>query len=228
MRYSPFASLFLSSIFLSFIIPGSAQQMGSESSAEYTDDTRFRAAVLDVTNTYRKQHNATAVEWNSTLADYAASWGEDCEFKHSGGPYGENLAAGYANVTDSIVGWGEEREQYNFDGGEFSSSTGHFTQLVWKNTTQVGCSRTECNAGQQGGDGDAPGWYLVCEYSPAGNVIGAFVDNVQEAVSESEQPEGPNASGVPSPESAAPSTFRAITRAQWNVMIAICLVTWWI
>ncbi|CBX90134.1 hypothetical protein LEMA_P062600.1 [Plenodomus lingam JN3] len=221
MRSTSFAPLLLSSLF--FSIPLWAQQNGAESSIEYTDDTRFRDVVLDVTNTYRKQHNATALGWNSTLADYAADWSEDCEFKHSGGPYGENLASGYSNVTESIVGWGEEREEYNFNGGQFSSSTGHFTQLVWKNTTQVGCSRTQCNAGQQGGEGDAPGWYLVCEYSPAGNVIGAFGDNVQEAVREDQQPEGPNASGVPSAESVAAGLIKVSWRAQWIVMIASCL-----
>ncbi|KAF2845084.1 PR-1-like protein [Plenodomus tracheiphilus IPT5] len=204
MPSSVLTSLFLSS--LVFSIPVFAQQSGSESSTQYTDDTQFRDAVLNVTNTYRKQHNATALEWNSTLADFAADWSEDCEFKHSGGPYGENLASGYANVTDSIVGWGEERERYDFRGGDFSSSAGHFTQLVWKNTTQVGCSRTQCNAGQQGGDGDAPGWYLVCEYSPAGNVIGAFVENVQEE----------NAS----------SMLKGNTGVLWIAVFASCLGSW--
>jgi hypothetical protein len=42
----------------------------------------------------------------------------------------------------------------------YRSATGHFTQLVWRNTTTVGCARTECNGGQKGGNGDAPGWYV--------------------------------------------------------------------
>jgi hypothetical protein len=72
--------------------------------------------------------------------------------------------------------------------------TGHFTQLVWKDTTSVGCGRTECNGRDDGG---APGWYLVCEYWPHGNVIGAFEENVQEQVPEDEQPEGPSDPQVP-------------------------------
>lgn len=78
--------------------------------------------------------------------------------------------------------------------GDFSKETGHFTQLVWKNTTSVGCGRTECN-----GDGGnkAPGWYVVCEYYPPGNVVGAFTSMVQGQVPENEQPEGPSDPQVP-------------------------------
>ena len=36
-----------------------------------------------------------------------------------------------------------------------------------------------CNGGSPGGEGDAPGWFLVCEYWPGGNVVGAFRENVQ-------------------------------------------------
>ena len=40
--------------------------------------------------------------------------------------------------------------------------TGHYTQMVWKGTTEVGCataSGTELT-------------YLVCRYSPPGNIVG--------------------------------------------------------
>lgn len=111
-----------------------------------------------------------------------------------GGPTGENLASGYPNASASIIAWGAERDSYNFKKGDFDTKTGHFTQLVWKNTTSVGCGRTECNG--KGGD-DAPGWYVVCEYWPHGNVIGQFQDNVQEEVPEDEQPEGPSDPQVP-------------------------------
>ena len=39
--------------------------------------------------------------------------------------------------------------------------------MVWGNTTAVGCGRTECT----GGKGKVDGWYVVCEYFPAGNVL---------------------------------------------------------
>ncbi|OBT77832.1 hypothetical protein VF21_03233 [Pseudogymnoascus sp. 05NY08] len=146
-------------------------------SAEYTSPRAFQRAILDTHNFYRKEHNASALAWNRTSAAYAADWAEACEFEHSHGPTGENLAAGYPNATSSIDAWGTERTSYDFKKSEFSHETGHFTQVVWKDTTTVGCGRRECD-----GKGGSPGWYVVCEYYPPGNVIGAFEENVQEQV----------------------------------------------
>ncbi|KZL82981.1 scp-like extracellular protein [Colletotrichum incanum] len=143
---------------------------------EWTSEDTFTSAILNSTNFYRNEHNASDVAWNDTLADFATDYlndmsGDSCDFEHSGGPYGENLAKGYPNTTLSIEAWGDERDDYDFDKGEFDEDTGHFTQLVWKNTTDVGCGRKLCNDGQ---------WYLVCEYWPRGNVVGQFVEQVQE------------------------------------------------
>lgn len=98
--------------------PQSSQD--SSISAEYTSDSDFQQTILDVTNLYRRQHNASQLSWNNTLAEYAKDWSEDCKFKHSGGPSGENLASGYPNVTASVEVWGNERDDYDFKKGEFS------------------------------------------------------------------------------------------------------------
>ncbi|KAJ3860063.1 CAP domain-containing protein, partial [Lentinula novae-zelandiae] len=50
----------------------------------------------------------------------------------------------------------------------FSSSTGHFTQVVWKSTTSVACAIATCNF-----LGNGTG-YLVCRYDPPGNYLGQF------------------------------------------------------
>lgn len=53
--------------------------------------------------------------------------------------------------------------------------------MVWSNTTTVGCGRKACN-----GDDSTPGYYVVCEYYPPGNVEGDnnqyFIDNVKKQV----------------------------------------------
>lgn len=152
---------------------------------QFTDATLFKSAILNSTNAFRSQHNAPAVEWSNTLAAFATAYlgsmgtespesGSECDFAHSGGFYGENLALGCSEVTGCVNLWGNEREQYDYADPGFSEETGHFTQLVWKNTTAVGCGRRLCGT---------RGWYLVCEYWPRGNVIGQFGEQVGRQVS---------------------------------------------
>ncbi|KAK1143443.1 hypothetical protein N8T08_006771 [Aspergillus melleus] len=147
----------------------------------YTSADVFKDDVLSASNTYRRAHNATDLLWNETLTDYAHAWAQKCKWKHSHGPYGENLAFGYPNASAAIAAWGDEVRHYDFHKPTgFTEETGHFTQLVWKATRQVGCAAVDC--GYTGDDDDAKdasgryryaqGWYVVCEYLPPGNVMG--------------------------------------------------------
>ncbi|KAF2876845.1 CAP domain-containing protein, partial [Massariosphaeria phaeospora] len=176
------------------------QQQLEEAPAQYTDDAAFRKTVLDVSNTYRRQHNATRLRWNESLAEYAREWSAGCVFEHSDGPHGENLASGYPNASAAILAWGHERTTYDFRSGDFSRETGHFTQLVWKATTSMGCGRTQCDGRGGVSRGGAPGWYLVCSYHPRGNMLGAFVDNVQPRIPDDEQEQQQPDEGPDSPE----------------------------
>ncbi|KAI9754216.1 MAG: hypothetical protein M4579_004813 [Chaenotheca gracillima] len=146
-------------------------------SSSYTAPSEFEKTMLSVHNMYRDQHNASALSWNTSLADFGNHWAEGCVWKHSGGPSGEDLAAGYANATAAVEAWGNERAQYNFAKQGFSEQTGHFTQVVWKGTKTVGCGRVKCD-----GKNKTPGWYVVCEYYPAGNVGGEYDQNVQSQI----------------------------------------------
>ncbi|KAM0328620.1 hypothetical protein ACHAQA_005031 [Verticillium albo-atrum] len=147
---------------------------------EWKSDDTFTSAVLDTHNTYRSEHEVDDLVWNTTLSEYAEDYlnsdgddDEECpDFEHSDTPYGENLAIGHANSSAAVEAWGDEREIYDFDDQGFDKKTGHFTQLVWRNTTDVGCARKLC----RGGDWD--GWYLVCEYWPPGNVQEQYEDQV--------------------------------------------------
>lgn len=150
----------------------------SPPSPQYTDSLTFRTSLLNSTNLYRWQHNATYLSWNDSLASYATSYAEQCVWAHSHGPegYGENLARGYPDVQSAVDAWGNERALYTFTPGSvtgFTEATGHFTQLVWKSTQTVGCGAFACN-----GKNGIGGYMLVCEYWPPGNIegIGANVN----------------------------------------------------
>ncbi|MFG1790226.1 CAP family protein [Nocardia sp. NPDC049149] len=126
--------------------------------------------VLELHNTVRAKHHAPALTWNAEAASFAKKWADRCEFGHSPDrKYGENIAMGYRSWDEVMKGWVDDEEpKYDYDAGEFSPETGHFTQVVWKATTQVGVAVAQCP--------DGP--FYVAEYSPPGNVRGQFKQNV--------------------------------------------------
>ncbi|KAI8577656.1 hypothetical protein K450DRAFT_282434 [Umbelopsis ramanniana AG] len=140
-----------------------AATSGSTSSDEST--------ILSAHNAYRAKHSAPALKWNSTLASYAQKWSDGCVFQHSGGPYGENLAMGYGDWKSVVSAWYNEEKNYDYSKPGFSSSTGHFTQVVWVSTTQIGCGVKKCS-----NQGNAP--IYTCSYAPPGNYLGEFEKNV--------------------------------------------------
>jgi len=135
------------------------------------------AAWVAAHNRFRALHCAGELAWSAKLAQVAQRWANalrdrSCSFEHSGGAYGENLAAGTTGTLDPatvVKMWYDEVADYRFPDGGFSMKTGHFTQVVWRGTTQIGCGRSQC----KGLD------IFVCEYSPAGNWEGQYRDNVK-------------------------------------------------
>ena len=138
-------------------------------------DEGFSSKMLASHNDYRAVHDAPALQWDSGLAEYAQRHADQCNFQHTHGPYGENLAAGYRSPEASVGAWYAEEKNYSYAHPQFSSATGHFTQLVWKSSRKIGCAYAPCY-----GKNGTPGNYVVCEYSPAGNIVNAgyFEKNV--------------------------------------------------
>lgn len=139
--------------------------------------TAFAQQFIDAHNRYRAKHCAPPLTWSKKLADVAQSWAntlrdKGCVFGHSpGAKYGENLAAGTQGALDpesTVTMWYEEIKHYKFPNGGFSMQTGHFTQLVWRSTTQVGCGHVTC----KGND------IYVCNYDPPGNWEGQYRQEV--------------------------------------------------
>ncbi len=125
---------------------------------------------IDIHNQYRLKHQVNPVNWSTTVANSAQTYADTCPQNHSHSGYGENLAWGYSSITSVVTAWYSEATSYDFNTPGFSSTTGHFTQIVWKGTKEIGCAlQTGC-----------PGWPTtwVCQYSPPGNYYGQFAQNV--------------------------------------------------
>jgi len=155
--------------------PAPAPRAPADKSGPALDATAQQ--FVDAHNRVRERHCAAPLEWSQKLAQLAQKWANHlrdagCVFGHSGGDTGENLAAGTIGALDaagSVAMWADEEKLYRFPNGGFSMKTGHFTQLVWRGTTHVGCGHSQCN----GND------IYVCEYDPAGNVEGEYPENVK-------------------------------------------------
>ncbi|CAE6500792.1 unnamed protein product [Rhizoctonia solani] len=134
-------------------------------------------AYLKGHNDIRAQHGASALTWATDLAAAAAKWAENCVWEHSKGQvgnFGENLAAGTdLGAAAAVKMWTDEASEYNPANPQYS----HFTQVVWKATTEVGCAVRTCNNLYSGNSGAIN--FHVCEYRAPGNVIGQFAENVQ-------------------------------------------------
>jgi len=157
---------------LGVVLPGHSQ----ESRTVYKD-TSFVGAMLQQQNAYRIALQLPPMEWSRALAADALSWARHLAEIDKGehdqeiiGKEGENLWWGTANAFafgDMVAAWGNEKRL--FRPGAYpdckvnhAAVVGHYTQMVWRNTRSVGCALV----------GNGRHDYLVCRYSPPGNVIG--------------------------------------------------------
>ncbi|SPO00229.1 uncharacterized protein DNG_03076 [Cephalotrichum gorgonifer] len=161
-----------------------------------SSNTPVEAACLDAHNVHRSNHTAPAVTWDEDLASYAQQLSDSCKYGHDqtigGGGYGQNIAKGsWTNfdLTEGEAGaraitrqwYNNEFELYPGYGTNPNMATfeewGHLSQIVWAGTTKIGCGVSLCKDGKLS---SSPNEYItVCNYSPAGNVVGAFDKNVK-------------------------------------------------
>lgn len=152
--------------------------------------------ILDAHNRARSARGAGNLVWAQDLVAAAKAWGDACVWEHGGnsgikGGAGQNLAAGGSSQSTAsqsgqkvVDMWMAEEKDYNPSSPTYS----HFTQVVWKASTELGCYQSSCPGDRfRNGSGKVvfPGMksamYTVCNYRKAGNVIGQFAQNVQKA-----------------------------------------------
>jgi hypothetical protein len=150
----------------------------------YNETIQFYKETLDAHNELRNLHNADILCLNLKLCKiaqdsalkYANSMSITNSNENESNILGENVAFQFSNSEDSVNGvvitrlWYNEIKNFKFSNLVFSPTTGHFTQLIWKGTTDVGFGRAK------GKDGS---YIMVAKYYPAGNVQNEFERNVE-------------------------------------------------
>lgn len=125
--------------------------------------------ILALHNWHRAEVGVGPLQWSDHLAASAQQWAEYLaatgSFQHSETGLGENLAqggTGWTSIAQLVEMWAAEKQYFVYGASPDVSVTGHYTQMVWRDTTEVGCALVSGN----GND------VLVCQYNPPGNVHG--------------------------------------------------------
>jgi uncharacterized protein YkwD len=137
-------------------------------------------AFLDAHNQHRANVSPApsqplpALRWSADLAAHAKKVADQCKFEHSKTDYGENLSARTGPVDPVVVVADWVAEAANWDAKrnrcKAGEVCGHYTQVIWAATTELGCANSQCGKGGPFGDSE---WAMtVCNYSPAGNFSG--------------------------------------------------------
>ncbi|GJN10354.1 hypothetical protein PR202_ga28442 [Eleusine coracana subsp. coracana] len=127
---------------------------------------------LKLHNTARREVGVGPVSWNESAAAYARRYAQYCGFNHAPKPrpYGESYYWGSNgnSASDAVGSWMMEKPFYHHQSNSCSAPAGRtcsrFTQVVWRNSKAIGCARAVCS--------DDGGVFILCAYSPPGNVAG--------------------------------------------------------
>jgi hypothetical protein len=134
------------------------------------------AEILQLHNTHRESVGVPPLRWSDALAAGAQQWANELAARnqmvhsHTAG-VGENLAMwwGHHPRLDTMIDMWTAEKQY-FQPGTFPAvsqtgsweSVAHYSQMVWRETTDVGCGVADNGRTE----------YLVCWYNPQGNFFG--------------------------------------------------------
>ena len=126
--------------------------------------------MMAAQNAARAKVRVPPLAWSETLARSAQEWADtliaERRFAHRPkSKYGENMyetRGGQTRPPKVVDRWVAEAANYDYKSNKCKGVCGHYTQVVWRGTKEVGCAVAR--------QGDREVW--VCEYSPPGNYVG--------------------------------------------------------
>ncbi|KAF5289263.1 hypothetical protein FQA39_LY15193 [Lamprigera yunnana] len=153
-------------------------------SSNQSDFDQFQLDVLKVHNEYRRKHGVSELKLSNEICKYAKQWAEQCSktanmAHRPNSSYGENIFYMYSSdysyvplARDVVKAWYDEMKDYTFGTETIKYNTLHFTQVIWKNTSELGVGMAKNSKGQT---------YVVANYNPRGNILSQFTANVLKA-----------------------------------------------
>ena len=149
------------------------------------DTNKLNQVLLAKHNEYRKKHGAPDLSLDNELIklaqDYSAvlAYNPDIYYIAPSGNKNKNKENVGENIftctsiiktqcynegsTKPVDDWYNEISNYNFNEPGFTLDTAHFTQLIWKSTTKLGCGASVRT--------DGVTYKVVCNYYTAGNIV---------------------------------------------------------
>ncbi|XP_031838791.1 uncharacterized protein LOC116429696 isoform X4 [Nomia melanderi] len=141
----------------------------------------FINVCLDTHNYFRSRHGVPPLRLSKQLCKTSQDWANILatrgRLEHRANiDYGENLYCMWSSNPKTVVSgdepvneWYAEEAQHQYGKEPTTLKTGHFTQVVWKDSTELGVGMARNRNGEV---------YVVCNYNPAGNFLGSFTENV--------------------------------------------------
>ncbi|XP_046397298.1 uncharacterized protein LOC124164140 isoform X2 [Ischnura elegans] len=157
------------------------EELKSPTVASGSQDEEFAKEGLRLHNEFRRKHGVPELKLSLLLNDYSKQWAktlarEDSMRHRTNGKYGENLFYIFSSNTnlksiaqEACNAWYKEIKEHTFGVEPRTLRSGHFSQMIWKTSEELGFSMEKSRTGKV---------YVVANYNPRGNYIGQFSANV--------------------------------------------------
>ncbi len=144
----------------------------SSATPQPTSDAQLPREMLAAHDQVRARVGVPPLKWSDKLAVVAQQWADQLvatdRFAHRPkSQYGENLfdiQGARATAAEAVADWAAESRYYDAAQNKCRAGAvcGHYTQVVWRGTKQVGCGVARTREREV--------W--VCNYDPPGNWVG--------------------------------------------------------